>query len=121
MEALLLSRDLVVHNQPSTSSNGEANVDVTFSTRGVRVVDLVVHLDASNSDYRMITYSVPVSPHPRSVAGDPVCPQWHDVAVHLHGLGVVLDSLEVERSALRWKACGPDCPLLIPIFCYTYY
>ncbi|CAB3260878.1 unnamed protein product [Arctia plantaginis] len=59
MEALILSRDLLVHNkagQPHTfsSENGESNIDVTISTRGARTEDWRVMEDAIESDHRLI-------------------------------------------------------------------
>lgn len=63
MEDFLLARDLVVQNtpgQPSTfyTANGESNIDVTFTTRGVRVTDWGVREDISSSDHRLLTFQV---------------------------------------------------------------
>lgn len=63
MEEFILSRDLALHNvegQPATFStaNGESNVDLTISTRGVVVKDWKVHPEGSTSDHRLITFVV---------------------------------------------------------------
>lgn len=60
MEDFILSRDLSVHNAEGEIStfctpNGESNIDVTISTRGVRVYEWKV-LDVSSSDHRLITF-----------------------------------------------------------------
>lgn len=62
MEDLIHGRDLHVHNEPGqmftfSTTNGESNIDVTLSTRGVRVRDWRV-LDVSSSDHRLITFTV---------------------------------------------------------------
>ncbi|CAB3252397.1 unnamed protein product [Arctia plantaginis] len=83
MEALILSRDLLVHNragQPHTfsSENGESNIDVTISTRGVRTEDWRVMEDAIESDHRLICFELPgrhlggPTPIAEPLAGTPV-------------------------------------------------
>ncbi|CAB3258317.1 unnamed protein product [Arctia plantaginis] len=83
MEALILSRDLLVHNragQPHTfsSENGESNIDVTISTRGVRTEDWKVIEDAIESDHRLIRFELPgrrvggPTPIAEPLAGTPV-------------------------------------------------
>lgn len=63
MEALILGRDLALHNvagQPWTfcTVNGESNIDLTLSTRGVRVTNWQVNVGVSSSDHRLITCTV---------------------------------------------------------------
>ena len=60
-EGFLLAKGLVVHNRPGqpptfSTANGESNIDVTLSTRGVKVADWTVHEHASISDHRLITF-----------------------------------------------------------------
>ncbi|KAJ8712621.1 hypothetical protein PYW07_005463 [Mythimna separata] len=61
VEGFVLAHGLTIHNRPGQPStfhtiNGESNIDVTMSTRGVRVTDWRVHTEASSSDHRLITF-----------------------------------------------------------------
>ncbi|CAG4983664.1 unnamed protein product [Parnassius apollo] len=63
MEGFILGRNLLVHNvkgQPPTfhSPNGSSNVDITISTRSVRVAAWKVHEGVSVSDHQLITFGV---------------------------------------------------------------
>lgn len=62
MEDFIMARDLVVQNVEGelftfSTANGESNVDVTLTTRGVHVSQWRV-TDASSSDHRLITFKV---------------------------------------------------------------
>ncbi|PZC70717.1 hypothetical protein B5X24_HaOG215013 [Helicoverpa armigera] len=63
MEDFIMAHDLILHNvgnQPPTFAtvNGESNIDVTLSTRGVRVDNWRVHEGASSSDHQLITFEL---------------------------------------------------------------
>uniref|UniRef100_A0A2A4JA05 Endonuclease/exonuclease/phosphatase domain-containing protein n=1 Tax=Heliothis virescens TaxID=7102 RepID=A0A2A4JA05_HELVI len=68
VEGFIMAHGLITHNasnQPPTFAtvNGESNIDVTMSTRGVRVENWRVHEGASSSDHHLITFEL----------GDPTC------------------------------------------------
>lgn len=63
MEGFILGRGLLIHNvedQPPTfhGPNGQSNVDLTLTNRGVTVSQWTVHEGASLSDHQLITFVV---------------------------------------------------------------
>lgn len=66
MEGFILGRGLLIHNvegQPPTfhGPNGQSNVDLTLSNRGLAVSQWTVHEGVSLSDHQMITFEVGTS------------------------------------------------------------
>ncbi|GBP93279.1 hypothetical protein EVAR_91237_1 [Eumeta japonica] len=63
IEDFIHSRGLILHNiegQPTMFAGavGESNIDLTLSTRGIRVTGWQVPVEASTSDHRLITYII---------------------------------------------------------------
>lgn len=76
MEDFILQHRLTIHNaegEPATfsTSNGESNVDLTLSTRGVKVKEWRVHDGASVSDHRLITYQIEGELRPTTDRAEP--------------------------------------------------